>query len=204
MRDVRRRLVALVISGVRKLLLLPSCTVYMRALLWLWGGKVGSGFSVAGRMRLWLQGDLVIGRRVRMRSGYSNYVGGHQPMAIWVCSTGKVTIGDDCGLSNTTIVCKEEVTILDGTLIGGGCRIYDMDFHQLQPQERFTNHGEVVSAPIRIGPRAFVGGHCIILKGVTIGEGAVIGAGSVVTRDVPPFEVWAGVPAKRIRELVQK
>jgi acetyltransferase-like isoleucine patch superfamily enzyme len=137
-----------------------------------------------------------------MRSGYSNYVGGHEPIAIWVCPTGRVTIGDDCGLSNTTIVCKEEVSILEGTLIGGGCKIYDMDFHQLRPDDRLYNRGEIPSAPIRIGPRAFVGGHCIILKGVTIGEGAVIGAGSVVTRDVPPFEIWAGVPAKRIRESV--
>lgn len=53
------------------------------------------------------------------------------------------------------------------------------------------------------GPRAFVGGHRIILKGVTIGEGAVVGAGSVVTRSIPPNKVWAGVPARLIRRLEQ-
>ena len=55
--------------------------------------------------------------------------------------------------------------------------------------------------PVEIGPRAFIGGHTIILKGVTIGEGAVIGAGTLVAKDVPPYEVWAGRPAKRIKQL---
>jgi acetyltransferase-like isoleucine patch superfamily enzyme len=99
------------------------------------------------------------------------------------------------------MVCKNRIDILSGTLLGGGCRIYDMDFHQLDPVQRLTNTGPVPSAPIRIGPRAFLGGHVTVLKGVTIGEGAVIGAGSVATRDIPDFEVWAGVPAKRIRAL---
>lgn len=54
-------------------------------------------------------------------------------------------------------------------------------------------------APVSIGERAFVGGHSILLKGVTVGPESVIGAGSVVTRSVPAGEIWAGNPASRVR-----
>jgi galactoside O-acetyltransferase len=50
----------------------------------------------------------------------------------------------------------------------------------------------------RIGRNAFLGTNAVVMPGVTVGEGAVIGAGAVVTKDVPPFEIWAGVPARRI------
>ena len=56
----------------------------------------------------------------------------------------------------------------------------------------------IKKALVKIGNRAFVGAACIILKGVSIGEGAVIGAGSIVSRDIPPMEIWAGTPAKKI------
>jgi acetyltransferase-like isoleucine patch superfamily enzyme len=54
---------------------------------------------------------------------------------------------------------------------------------------------------VDIGKRAFIGGHCIILKGTRIGEAAVVGAGATVTNEIPPFEVWAGRPARFLRRL---
>ena len=122
-------------------------------------------------------------------------------MAMWVGQDGHLDIGDGCALSNSTICCARSVVLLPHTFIGGGCEIYDMDFHQLDAEDRILNRGEVPSGEIRIGPKAFVGAWSIILKNVTIGEGAVIGAGSVVTRSVPPHEIWAGVPAAFIRKL---
>lgn len=169
--------------------------------LYLWGAEVGKGLKVSGRIRLRIQGDLRIGKNVSLRSGYSNYVGASEPMAFWVSPGGILSIGDDCGLSNTTIVCRQRIEILEGTFIGGGCRIYDNDFHQLMPEARVANCGAVASAAIRIGPRAFVGGHCIVLKGVSIGEASVIGAGSLVTKSIPPWEVWGGVPARFIKKI---
>ena len=56
-------------------------------------------------------------------------------------------------------------------------------------------------APVVIGDDVFVGAKCIILKGVTIGKGAIIGAGSVVTKNIPARQIWAGNPAKFIREI---
>ena len=188
---------------LEKLFLDPVSTWRAWLALRIWGATVGCQLRVSGRVRFRLLGDLHIGNRVRINSGYANYVGAGEPMSIWVCPGGQVSIGDGCGLSNTTIVCINRIDILDETLIGGGCRIYDTDLHQLTVEERFQNQGVISSAPIRIGPRAFLGGHCIVLKGVSIGEGAVIGAGSVVTCDVPPFEIWAGVPARKIRELLR-
>ncbi len=179
----------------------PFSSLWTRFLLRIWGGRCGAGLAVRGRPRLHLLGVLTLGDEVRLRSGYSNYVGGHQPVAIWVGPGASMIVGDRCAISNSTFVCLKEIVLLEETFIGGGCRIYDTDFHQLAPEDRLANRGPVPAAPIRIGPRAFVGGHCTILKGVTIGEGAVIGAGSIVTRDVPAFEIWAGVPARKIRDL---
>ncbi|WP_218932236.1 acyltransferase [Adhaeretor mobilis] len=122
-------------------------------------------------------------------------------MAFWVGSKGTLDIGDGCGLSNSTIVCIDKVSIGAETFIGGGCEIYDTDFHQLDPDDRIANRGHIGHGPISIGPRAFIGSGSTILKNVTVGEGAVIGAGSVVTKPVPPFEIWAGVPARFIRRV---
>jgi acetyltransferase-like isoleucine patch superfamily enzyme len=197
----RRKFPEVLLRIYEMLLLDPVSTCWARLVLWLWGATVGRDLKVSGRIRFRLQGTLHIGNRVRLLSGYSNYVGANEPMGISVWPSGELRIGNGCGLSNTIIVCGKRIDILDETFIGGGCRIYDTDFHQLSAEDRLAHRGDVPSAPIRIGPQAFVGGHCIILKGISIGEGAVIGAGSVVTRDVPPFEIWAGVPARKIREF---
>lgn len=82
----------------------------------------------------------------------------------------------------------------------GGTKIYDTDFHWLDFEKRIRETGGKTS-PVTIKDGAFIGGSCIILKGVTIGEKSVIGAGSVVTKSVPDGEMWAGNPAKFIRKL---
>jgi acetyltransferase-like isoleucine patch superfamily enzyme len=183
------------------LLKTAACTWWTRQKLRWWGATVGRDLQVTGRVRFRLLGNLHIGQGVRLASGYANYVGASEPMAIWVCPGGEIRIGDGCRLSNTTMVCATRIDILAETLIGGGCRLYDTDFHPLAAEARVTNSGEVAAAPIRIGPRAFIGGHCTILKGVSIGENSIVGAGSLVTKSVPAGEVWGGVPARFIRSI---
>jgi acetyltransferase-like isoleucine patch superfamily enzyme len=126
-------------------------------------------------------------------------------MGLWVGPGARLTLGDGVGLSNSTIVCARVVTIGDEVLVGGGSRIYDTDFHSLDPAERARpgNPGSR-TAPVIIGRGVFVGGHCIVLKGVTIGAGSVVGAGSVIRRDVPEGEVWAGNPARFLRALAPR
>jgi acetyltransferase-like isoleucine patch superfamily enzyme len=123
-------------------------------------------------------------------------------MAFWVGPGARLELGSRVGLSSSTIVCLQSVTIEDEALLGGGSGVYDTDFHSLDPDERSRpgNPG-ARTAPVRIGRRAFVGGHAVLLKGTTIGEGAVVGAGSVVRGEVPPGQVWAGNPARLVREL---
>lgn len=87
----------------------------------------------------------------------------------------------------------------------GGTCVYTTDFHSLDPKVRQTNRDlkERKSAPVIIEENVFIGAHCTILKGVTIGKNSIIGAGSVVTKSVPANEIWAGNPAKFIRKIEQ-
>lgn len=90
------------------------------------------------------------------------------------------------------------IEIGDDVLIGSGVKIYTPN-HPIDPEERTT--GKVIYNPVKIGNKAWIGGRAIILPGVEIGEGATIGAGSVVTRSVPPRCVVVGNPARIIKRL---
>lgn len=57
------------------------------------------------------------------------------------------------------------------------------------------------STPVHIGKNVWIGANAVILRGVSIGDGAIIAAGAVVNHDIPAYEVWGGIPAKKIREL---
>jgi acetyltransferase-like isoleucine patch superfamily enzyme len=150
---------------------------------------------------LTVHGALRIGAAVRINSGRENYVGIDRRLSIWVAPGAEVVIHDGCALSNSTLVALQRIVLHHDTFVGGGCEIYDSDFHPLEAPARIGGQVPAPTGAIEIGPRAFIGAGSIILKGVTIGEEAVIGAGSVITRSVPRGEVWAGRPARRIRSL---
>ena len=178
-------------------------TLSAKLLLWRYGCSVGTNFRASGRIRCVNLGNLFIGGNVRINSGpTANLVGCPQHTNFWVGPEGILTIEDNVGISNTTIMARTEIRIRNNSLVGGGCSIFDNDFHEIDAHDRAVKTGNIAMAPIEIGPHAFIGAHSIILKGVNIGEGAVIGAGSLVTKDIPPFEVWAGRPARFIRQLV--
>ena len=88
------------------------------------------------------------------------------------------------------------IWIGDGSLIGQQVVMATLD-HDLDPEHR----QDMFPGPIRIGRNVWVGAHATILRNVTIGDGAVVAAGAVVTRDVPPNTVVAGVPAKVVKSL---
>ena len=124
---------------------------------------------------------------------------------------GAVRIGARTFIGASTLVCAESIDIGDDVLVSWGCTIVDHNSHALAWQDRSRDVGNwfdgrkdwarVERAAVRIGNRAWIGFNVIILKGVNIGEGAVVGAGAVVTRDVPPYTVVAGNPARPIRQL---
>lgn len=133
----------------------------------------------------------------------SNSIGIFQPTVFNITSPGSVIkIGDNVGISGSTLNASTSITIGNNVLIGSGCLITDTDSHPLNWQERKEqqNH-KTACAPIVIEDDVFIGARSIVLKGVTIGKGAVIGAGSVVSRDVPAFSVVCGNPAKVVKNL---
>jgi acetyltransferase-like isoleucine patch superfamily enzyme len=127
------------------------------------------------------------------------------PTAPVVLSTRRadaaITVGDGCGFTGTTLVAADRIAIGDRVLVGGNASIVDFDFHPLTPEARAEAINAGAAAPIVIEDDVFVGMEALVLKGVTIGEGAVVGAGAVVTQDVPPRTVVAGNPATVVRKL---
>ncbi|KAI3548381.1 galactoside O-acetyltransferase [Colletotrichum filicis] len=92
------------------------------------------------------------------------------------------------------------IEVGDRTLIGPNCSFYSAA-HPLDPVLRNGTRGPEYGKPIKIGSDCWFGGNCIVLPGVTIGRGVTVGAGSVVTKDVPDFVAVAGNPARVIREV---
>lgn len=126
---------------------------------------------------------------------------------------GKVQLGDFCLLNGARIICDSEITIGDYCLISWNVVLMDSYRMPVDPLQR---RGELASLPLREPRRAssefparpiciernvWIGFDCCVLPGVTIGEGSIVGARSVVAEDVPPFTVVAGNPARAIRRL---
>lgn len=139
---------------------------------------------------------------------------------IFESEEGKIKIGSNCWIGQSNIICRNSIVIEDNVFIAYGITIYDHDSHSLDYTKRrgdiaqqlddhkngryllANKHWDSVKCkPVRICSDAWIGMNSIILKGVTIGEGAVIGAGSVVTKDVEPWTIVAGNPAKYIRKI---
>lgn len=113
----------------------------------------------------------------------------------------KLLIGNNVGISGGILVAWQQIEVGDFVNIGAGAAIYDTDFHPLDPQLRFRGPQGTLVAPVCIAPYAWLGARSMVLKGVTIGEAAVVAAGAVVTRDVPPWTVVAGVPARVVATI---
>lgn len=113
--------------------------------------------------------------------------------------SAKLHLAKGVGLSSTLICCANSIEIGEGTIVGGDSMIFDTDFHPRDDTGVWLTDPLKVSKPVKIGKRCFIGAQCIILKGVTIGDHAVVGAGSVVTSDIPAGALAAGNPARVIR-----
>jgi acetyltransferase-like isoleucine patch superfamily enzyme len=156
-----------------------------------------------GLIRIWNDGSIVIGSESTLNSCWLNNKsgGGQTKLSLVTEKNGKISIGKNVGISNSTIYSSSQVTIEDNVWIGVNNVIYDTDFHSIYYDDRMNGNINIKSKPVIIEQGAWIGGHCIILKGVTIGAYSVIGAGSVVTQNVPAREVWGGNPAKFIKKI---
>lgn len=147
-----------------------------------------------------------IGNNLRLNNGLNgNHLGRPQPCILSVDAGAELIIGNSVGMSSTAIVVHERITIDDDVKIGADVCIYDSDFHSLDPRHRseFQNdRRNKKNKPIHIKRNAFIGAHSTILKGVCIGENSIVGACSVITKDIPDNEIWVGNPARFIRKIV--
>ena len=149
------------------------------------------------------QSEIVIGDDLELRSiPHSNALGPFHPVILSTRRPGAcLVIGRGFGMTGGTLCAEERIIIGDHVWVGANCVIMDTDFHPLDLDTRLARPLDGATAPVVIEDGAFIGMRSLILKGVTIGARSVIGAGSVVTRDIPPGVIAAGNPARVIREL---
>ncbi len=127
---------------------------------------------------------------------------------VWIepdfrCEFGKnITIGNDVYINFGCVILDcGQVTIGDNTLIGPNVGIYNAN-HVLDAEERVA--GGLIPGQVHIGNRVWIGGNTIVLPNVTIGDDTVIGAGSIVTRDIPSGVVAVGNPCRVLRKITDK
>jgi len=141
--------------------------------------------------------QMVIGDRVIVGRG-----------AMLQCKIGPVHIGRDCDIGSGCVVHSQGATYIgEEVVLGGGCKISGGNFQIERTTEAMgpsqmtaREQSRWSSGPIRIGSRSILGMGCMVLDGVELGEGVVLGAGSIATRSIPAWTVAVGAPAKPIRE----
>jgi acetyltransferase-like isoleucine patch superfamily enzyme len=188
-------------NEIERLLWIPFAWLSFRGA----GVQVGEGWKFYG-LPIWQkhrESTLILGKNANLRcTTRSNPLGIAHPCILSTRTPhANLLIGDDFGMTGGSIVCEQSITIGHRVMMGANSLIIDTDFHPLDPQERYQKPTNGKTAPIIIEDDVFIGMYSIILKGVTIGQGSVIGAGSVITRDVPPQTIVAGNPAKVIRPV---
>jgi acetyltransferase-like isoleucine patch superfamily enzyme len=126
---------------------------------------------------------------------------------------GRISLGDFALVHGARIICDEEVVIGDHALISWNVVLMDTYRVPLDPAARRRELARVPgrrprhldagapARPVRLGRNVWIGFEACVLPGVTVGEGAVVGARSVVAEDVPPYTVVAGNPARVVRRL---
>lgn len=149
--------------------------------------------AISGNTRISIGNDVCISGALSIASGH-------------VFDRPELVIGDRVFIGHqVSIRASKQVVIEDGALIAQGCYIADSDDHPRDTNQRAKGLPSPAHEikPVRICRDAWLGRGCYVLKGVTIGEGAIIGAGSVVLGDVPPFCVAIGNPARVVQKLQQ-
>jgi acetyltransferase-like isoleucine patch superfamily enzyme len=147
---------------------------------------------VSGKMHVHNQGDLIIHDKVRIVSTIT-------PTELVVGPYGKLIIGRNTFINyGCSIAANELIEIGPYCNIGTYVLMMDNDYHNLDPDKRLEMPE---SRPIILEENVWLGSHAIVLRGVRIGSGSVVAAGSVVTKNVLPRTLVAGVPAKIIKEL---
>jgi acetyltransferase-like isoleucine patch superfamily enzyme len=177
------------------------------------------GALTAGKTSIFLPNFSIVNRtNNKVVVGEASMIGA---TIIFEHQQAEVLIGNNVYIGSSTIVCKNKVVFEDNILVAWGVTFYDHNSHSLdyrhrqqdirQVVEDFNKNGgkylankdwsTVRSSPITIKQNAWIGMDALIMKGVTIGEGAIVAARSVVTKDVAPFTIVGGNPATFIKTV---
>jgi acetyltransferase-like isoleucine patch superfamily enzyme len=148
------------------------------------------------RFRRFPGSQITIGKNCQLLSSPSaNLIGINRPCIVSTMTRQAVVrVGDDCGFSGTVIGAFDSVVLGTHVVCGANTLITDSHWHPEDPRSG-------APAPVKIGNNVWLGVNSIVLKGVTIGDNSVIGAGSIVTSEIPPNAVAAGNPCRVIKLL---
>jgi UDP-2-acetamido-3-amino-2,3-dideoxy-glucuronate N-acetyltransferase len=145
--------------------------------------------------------DVVLGSDVRIFQPdlvnlYGCTIGDGTKIGAFVEIQGGAEIGRQCKISSHTFIC-EGVALEDGVFVGHGVMFTNDPYPRAVNEDgSLQTAADWACVPTRVKARASIGSNATILCGITVGEGALVGAGAVVTKDVPPYAIVAGVPAR--------
>lgn len=148
--------------------------------------SIGAGVQITETLEVWGAATVDLAPNVNLIMGVRVY------------GKGRVTVAEGAVLNATKINCMQSVSIGRMSLVGAGL-VTDTDFHNLAPNIRRSPGLPGITAPVHIGANVWVGYGCLVLKGVSIGDDSVVGAGSVVRSSVPAGVVVSGNPATVVR-----
>jgi len=150
--------------------------------------SMGQRVTLHGKPKVVNEGTMTFGDRVRLDSSVAT-------LELVALPGGHLEIGDNVFINyGSSLVASTHVKVGNDSLIGTHVMVMDTDFHRIEDKVYDTS-----GKPVILEERVWLGNRSIVLKGVTIGHDSVVAAGSVVTSDVPPRSIVAGVPARVVR-----
>lgn len=183
--DAGRRVTEVLSKSARYAKELASAKLYLVAV-----DEVGAGVRTLEQPRIENRGFMAIGAHTLLRSV-------NVPVELASAPGARLEIGDDCSINyGVSIGCTESIRIGARCRLGPYVMIVDSAFHELTDRSK-----RPAPQPVVIEDDVWVGAKASIMPGVRIGRGAVVGTAAVVTRDVPPFSVVAGVPARLVKTI---
>ncbi|MDR3710326.1 MAG: acyltransferase [Capsulimonadaceae bacterium] len=163
----------------------------LRTIWWtLLGARIGSG-TIIPRLQMTWPHQVRIGAHCIIEPDILFKHDG-----VW-CPGSSIIVGERVFIGRSSeFNIREGIRIGDDCLIASGCKFVDHD-HSIQTDNGPMNKLPCPGSPIVIDEDVWLGVNVVVLKGVHIGKGAVVAAGAVVTKSIPPYEIWAGVPARK-------
>lgn len=165
---------------------------FWKVLIGLRGGSIGKGTAIYERVKIFCtqRSPVFVGERSVLQTG----------AILASAENGRIELGKRTYLGEYTVLsAKMGIKIGDNTILAAHCFVCDYN-HKFEDPKILSYDAGFDYGVVNIGDDVWIGSGCRILKGVTIGDKCVIGAGSVVTRDIPPYSVAVGVPARVIKE----